>query len=232
MLNNKNIILFFLLFCIIIFLFYKTLIKNHKFFNNEYFTNTSLQDLDEINKFYMDKSFITVDNSSHGKEYNLTYGELTIDGLKNIQSYLKNKNLSKDIFIDLGSGNGRTLFYSIILGFSKAKGVEIVKERHDFATRAKNKLNKFSSNIKLLNDDLFKLPKNFFSNNSVIFISNLVFPIETTQKIFEFLNKMLEHDNILVVSKIPDNLLDFKLLDKIKAPMSWSKDSDVYILKK
>ena len=114
-------------------------------------------------------------------------------------------------------------------GIKNIKGVELVKERYNFA---KKSLKKLKNNIVLLNSDLFDLPESFFSDNELIFISNLLFPIETNQKMIEFLNNNVNSDTYIALTKIPENLYDFELLDHIETPMSWCSISKCYILKK
>jgi hypothetical protein len=59
----------------------------------------------KVDKFFDSDSFITVPNNTY-KNYNLTYGEMTWEGMENISKYMELKDWSKNTFIDLGSGNG------------------------------------------------------------------------------------------------------------------------------
>jgi SAM-dependent methyltransferase len=185
-----------------------------------------------IEEVYLGDSFISVDNMGKGKEYNLTYGEITEDGIKNIINYLKENNISVSTYIDLGSGNGRSLAYAIKNGFSKAKGVEIVEERHNYAVKAIAKLPQYKDKIELIESDIFKLQPSFFPKKTTIFISNLLFPAETTQKLIQFLSDNTQYDITLIISKIPKNLHKFKNMGTINIPMSWEKESKCYVLKK
>lgn len=195
--------------------------------------------LNNIESVYNNGSFITVgDNiiNKNGNEYNLTYGELTNEGMKNIINYLNEKNTKADTFIDLGCGNGKTLAYAIYNGFNKAKGVELVKERYDYAIENIPELDSCINNkIYLMHNDIFNLDKDFFEeDNYVIFISNLLFPEETTEKLLDLLYKNTPDDTIIMLSKIPDNnnLYGFSIKDKINAPMSWSSSSELFVLSK
>lgn len=189
-----------------------------------------ISDIDEI----FEKSFITVNDKYENKikdiTYNIGYGEITNTAIKNIISFVKKHNQKKPkTFIDLGCGSGRGLAYALYNGIKNVKGVELVKERYNFA---KKSLKKIKNNIVLLNSDLFDLPESFFSDNELIFISNLLFPIETNQKMIEFLNNNVNSDTYIALTKIPENLYDFELLDYIETPMSWCSTSKCYILKK
>jgi hypothetical protein len=186
----------------------------------------------KVDNIFNTNSFITVPSNTYGN-YNLTYGEITWEGMENISKYMELKDWSKNTFIDLGSGNGKTLAYALLNGFKEAKGTEIVKKRHDYAVNMRKKLDSYMKDkIKLSNKDMFKLDPSYFPPGSVIFISNLVFPKETNQKLLQFLSKNTPSDVIIILSSIPDDLGEFKLIEKIELPMSWSKNSKCAILRK
>jgi len=133
-------------------------------------------------------------------------------------------------FIDLGCGSGRGLAYALYNGIKNIKGVELVKERYNFAKKSLKKLGKNEAVV--LNSDLFDLSTTFFPENTLIFVSNLLFPTDTNQKMIEFLNNNVKPHTFIALTKIPENLYDFKLLDHIQTPMSWSPESKCYILMK
>lgn len=191
------------------------------------------QRLNYINSIYGPESFISVKNDSMGDQYNLTYGELTNDGLQNIIKYLEKNSFPVSTFIDLGSGNGKTLALAIVNGFQNAKGVEIVEQRHNFAVEARNKMEAYVKDmISLHHTDILQVQPSFFPEKSVIFISNLLFPLDTTQKIIKFLSDNTPSDTILIVSRLPNNLYQFKLIETLAIGMSWDKNSRCYVLKK
>jgi hypothetical protein len=186
----------------------------------------------KVDKIFNNNSFITVPNNFYG-DYNLTYGEITWEGMENISKYMELKDWSKNTFIDLGSGNGKTLVYALLNGFKEAKGTEIVKTRHKYAMNMRKKLDSYMRDkIKLSNKDMFKLDPSYFPPGSVIFISNLVFSKDITQKLINFLGENTPSDVIIILSSIPDDLGKFKLIEKIELPMSWSVDSKCAILRK
>ncbi len=189
--------------------------------------------LETINKLYGPESFITVDNKSLGNQYNLTYGELTGSGMEQIVKYLKSKNIcpSSKTFIDLGCGNGKTLAYGLVYGFKQAQGAEIVEARYAFAEKKRSQLEeRMRERVQLTKSDIFNLPKNYFPTGSVVFVSNLLFPEETNQKLINFLSEVTPADVIIIVSKIPNNLYKLKLIEKIDVPMSWATNSKCYVL--
>jgi hypothetical protein len=219
--KNKKLIIFSIILLLLIgYLLYPQSKPNRKVIKNK------------IDKLYPPNSFITVPSNTYGN-YNLTYGEITWEGMKNISNYMKLNDISKNTFIDLGSGNGKSLSYAILNGFKEAKGVEIVKKRHNYAMNMRKKLDNYMRDkIKLTNKDMFKLDPSYFPPGSVIFISNLVFSKETTQKLINFLSENTPSDIIIILSSIPNDLGKFKLIEKLDLPMSWSKKSTCYILSK
>jgi len=191
-----------------------------------------------IKEIYVDGFIRLPDNKMHGDQYNLTYGELTSEGMENIVKYLESRDIKirDSTFIDLGCGNGKTLVYAIIYGFKKALGTEIVKERYEYALKKRELLDpNIKDHITISNLDIFDLPSEYFlptiyHGNVIIFISNLLFPEETTQKIIQFLSKIVAKNTIVIASKIPNNLYKFKFIRQIDIPMSWSMKSSCYIL--
>ena len=196
-----------------------------------YLTSTT-SDRASVEAVYSADSFIAVDNDSKGPMYNLTYGEITEEGIRSIIGYLKENHLPISTFIDLGCGNGRSLVYAIKNGFSKAKGAEIVEERYQFAIRAMAKLPEYQHAIEILHDDFFNLTREFFPHKSTIFVSNLLFPLDTNERLFQLLSDNTTGDVTLVASKLPSNLHNFRLDKSIDVPMSWQKASTCYVLKK
>ena len=202
--------------------------KNRRSKSKKRSKKTYDNDIKKIDKIFGYKEYyISVDNSMLGDQYNLGYGEIKADAMNTIVKFLKQIKYPLNTYIDLGCGNGRSLAYAITYGFRNAKGIEIVEKRYYQALDLikQTKLNK----IKIQNYDIFNLDKSYFPNKCVIFISNLLFPKETTQKLIEFLSvKTLKC--IIFMTVIPDNLYNFELLDKITTPMSWYDTSSCYIL--
>lgn len=194
---------------------------------------TLYKKIEHIDRYYGPESFITVDNNCKGQQYNLTYGELTSEGMKNIVQFLDNNNYPKKTFIDLGHGSGRALAYAIGYGFENAKGIEIVEQRYNYSIKTINKLGEqFTDYIDLKKGDLFKLKPSDFPPNSVIFVSNLMYPEDTNQKLIKFLNDNTSADVIIIVSKVANNLYNFKIMEELETPMTWANNSKTYILSK
>lgn len=189
--------------------------------------------LETIDNLFGEESFISADQNETSDGYNLTYGELTWRGMNKITEYMKLNGYPKKTFIDLGSGNGRTLAYAILGGFEEAKGTELFKKRHEYATNMREKLDKsMRDKIKLTNADLFTLDPSYFSAGSVIFISNLLYSEALTQKLIDFLSDHTPSDVVIVLSTCPENLQKFRLKQQINTPMSWAADSICHVLSK
>ena len=191
------------------------------------------QNIKSVDKLYGPEGFIPVDNKMMGEKYNLTYGELTSEGMKKIIDYLESNNIKKNTFIDLGCGNGKTLAYATVYGFKQARGAEIVEARYEYAEKKRKELEqRMRDRINISKSDIFKLPPVYFPKGSVVFISNLLFPEETNQQLIKFLSETIQSDTIIILSKIPNNLYKLRLIEKLHVPMSWSYNSECYILKK
>jgi hypothetical protein len=175
--------------------------------------------------------------SSKHDTYNLTYGEITLDGMNNIVKYLDDNNIRKDIFIDLGCGIGKSLIMAKMKGFKRCIGVELVKERFDNAMIAYNRLDKQDQEgIEIYNNDLFEEPRirELDKNNSVIvFVSNLLFNQDVTNKMFTYLTDILPSNSLIIVSKRPTTDSDkLKYISTLEVPMSWMSKSICHLYKK
>jgi SAM-dependent methyltransferase len=153
--------------------------------------------------------------------------------MNKIVKYLESKNirLNDSTFIDLGCGNGKTLAYATVHGFKQARGAEIVEARYEYAERKRAQLQKkMRDKITIKKSDIFELPKRYFPSNSVVFVSNLLFPEKTNQELIKYLSENTQADTIIIISKVPPNLYKLKLIEKIHVPMSWAINSECYVL--
>jgi SAM-dependent methyltransferase len=184
----------------------------------------------DINKIYgkHKEKFITTDNYKLGEQYNLGYGEITHKGFKNILNFIGKPKPTT--FIDLGCGNGRALSYAFLNGIKSIIGVEILDERYKFALKAIKKLK--MDKVQIVNSDIFELKSSFFPTNCLIFISNLLFPEDTTQNLIRFLSDNVKEDTYIALTVIPKNIYELKIIERINTPMSWCETSQCYILKK
>lgn len=166
-------------------------------------------------------------------EHKITYGEMEYDGIQELYSIITKKYNSKiDCFMDIGSGRGKLCMY--MAGQPKIKhvlGVELVKERHDDAENLKSKLkSSYANKVELLNQNIFDVNLGENSGNNVfIWFSNLCFDKNNIDLIFKKFSEELPEGTIICCSKKPES--ELKYLDSIKIPMSWNRDSIVYIYK-
>jgi SAM-dependent methyltransferase len=192
--------------------------------NKENFINT-----DEINNLFSN-GFIAVEKDE--KKYNnnnITYGEISNEGIKILSDLTEKKNL----FIDLGCGSGRSLAYALNNNFNKAKGVELVLERVEYGKEHIKLLpSNIKDNIEIIHNDILKLTKDYFTGANIIYISNLMYPNEINNDIFKLLSKNIDKNTLVAVSKIPTDLHDLILIKEIIVPMSWDNKSILYIFKK
>lgn len=169
--------------------------------------------------------------------HEITYGELEYDGMKQILDQIHKINKINN-FIDLGSGRGKLpLYVSGLPNISKSIGIELVTERHNDALEIKNNLDNYqhlTGKVEFINDDLFNINlSDHINDKTLVWISNLCFPEEVNNKIFDRLVEVLPVGSFVACSKEHtqnfDNLISIK---KIQVPMSWKKDSTVIIYQK
>lgn len=166
--------------------------------------------------------------------HRITYGEMEYDGIEKLYSFIcKNYNSKIDCFIDIGSGRGKLcMFMAAQPKIKSVLGIELVKQRHDDAEILKSELkNEYSKKVELLNKNVLEIDfQNYKNNQIMIWFSNLCFEQTTTNEIFQKLKTEMPSGTIICCSKQPNPPVgDF--LQDIIIPMSWSKNSNVYIYK-
>ena len=206
---------------------------------NQYITEIKMKEfIQKLKDIYPNcKHDDNVDCSNYSNHYGqkVTYGEMEYDGIEKLYSIIEKKyNPNMDCFMDIGSGRGKLCMYmSAQPNIDKVFGIEIVEERHNDANRLKNKLNsEFTNKIELLNMDIFEMNlREHSGKNNFIWFSNLCFDQNIIDNIFEKIKNELPEGSIICCSKKPDNEIGLNYLESIEIPMSWSKESIVYIYK-
>lgn len=175
------------------------------------------------------------DNISDNESYNghkITYGEMEYEGIHKLYQFITKKyNSQIDCFMDIGSGRGKLCMYMAAQPKIKdVLGVELVTQRHDDAEKLKSELDfEFANKVELINKNALEISFNKYLNNKIfIWFSNLCFDQDGTNAIFNKLQKELPNGTIICCSKEPNPPIG-ELLNKIKIPMSWIKESNVYI---
>lgn len=188
----------------------------------------------KIKRLFSDNMFLQYDkNDEKYKDTNTTYGEMDYEGIEQLKkSHFENC----DCFIDIGSGRGKLCIYMATYPeIKKSIGIEIVKERHDFAENMRQKLDSLKDKIVFLNEDFLKIDiQNLIGENKkpCIWISNLCFPQNVTESIFEKLVQELPKKSVIACSnkvEITEKLDSLKLIDNKSIPMSWNKTSNVHV---
>jgi SAM-dependent methyltransferase len=161
--------------------------------------------------------------------YAITYGELTLEGLKIIMNKIDSK---KDkVFVDLGSGNGNIVINAIKehSNLYKSIGVEFSKSRHETAENNLKKENatiKNNKKVKFLNNDILDDGFNYVDFD-IIYISNLCFSDEINDKLSQKINKECNSGThifcsrpLLGLSNIPNPVI-------FQVPQTWTSQSNI-----
>lgn len=159
--------------------------------------------------------------------YASTYGEITRNGMKEL---LKGFNTKDKVFIDLGSGGGKSVVYAVLdNNFKYGVGIEFSKERHEKAKKLLQKLpNEISKKIKFIYGDLFNAKLN---KVDFVFISNLCFSEDVNDRLANKLAKEAKPGTIILCSKKLDNP-KLKLIETRNVEMTWSSKSTIYLYEK
>jgi hypothetical protein len=212
----------------------KYLKYKYKFIQLKNKYNLSLPYIDQLKNYYPSyKSDFKNTYYDHTySNHKITYGEMEYDGLDTLLNYLSNYSFNS--FIDIGSGRGKLCLYmASIPTIIKSIGIELVKERHDDALELKSKLSNYPEILKVefINGDFIEYDFRKLNLTKVlIWISNLCFDQEITNKIFNKILSELPSKTIIACSKSHDfNNPKIKKLDEISVKMTWSKNSNIYI---
>ena len=177
--------------------------------------------------------------------YKTIYGEMDYAAIEKFNEKFNSTGNIK-YFIDFGSGRGKL---PLFMGdkVNKSVGIELVTERYNDAIILKENLSKkfseITNKVELINGDMFdylkSVNKTTFSGPVLIWISNLCFSEHITKKLFDELIVKMPTGSIIGSSKIPNEIssgiepiiLAGNTDDKLIVPMSWSKQSAIYLYK-
>ena len=162
------------------------------------------------------------------------YGEMNCEGLNQLFNQLKKYNKNINSFIDIGCGRGKLVL--TMAGYKQIKksyGIEIVEDRINHAIEIKNKLSHFNeiNKVDFINKSMFDIDYTTLfdtNDNTLIWMSNLCFGDEMSEKIINKLANEMKKNTILICSN-PTEHERFKLIKKIVIPMSWDDESEVFI---
>lgn len=180
------------------------------------------------------------------ESHKITYGEMQYEGIQQLYSHVKKINNHIDTFIDIGSGRGKLCMYMASQPeIRSVLGVELVTQRYNDAIKLQEDLMKdiskkkkstttdaanYGTKVMFLNQDILEVNlKNYLGKEAVfLWFSNLCFDQSTTNDIFQKLNEELPADSIICCSKEPIPVIG-KPLNQLIIPMSWSKNSTVFM---
>jgi len=153
----------------------------------------------------------------------LLYGEVTEIGINNIMRQLKEKNLFKDVhFLDLGSGNGRSVLHMGLMDeVITSTGIEVFESKSDYAKSLFDSLDyPFPEKINLINKDWDSV--NDYSKYNLVLLNNAD---TMSNPPFSVLKKLKPNTLILCVFKIKNSgkILNIEKLDSITSNYSWTE---------
>lgn len=206
--------------------------ENKKNYNNLRYNEYTT----ELEKYFTD----TFHNARTTKDYTghqITYGELTKEGLENIRQQLKKHNISYNNFIDIGCGKGRAvLSMSGLEHIKKSVGVELVTERvnhaNDVINKLKDKYEHFLKSAIIIEGDFTKQNySKIFNNDDKIFIwiSNLCFSEDVNARILAKIQQEFGNRFVICCSKELPHNNKLKNISVVPVKMTWDANSKVYI---
>jgi hypothetical protein len=184
-----------------------------------------------------------VKKSTESNDSTQTYGEMEYDGVLSLNKQINPSNTIK-YFLDIGSGRGKLpCWFGGIDGIIKSIGIEIVEQRCLDANELKSNLGKdFPVQIKKVqlvcgSVENYNLGELIESNpNTLVWISNLCFGPELTEKVFTQILNQMPQGTIICCSRKPSDSIDSNTTNKlvyksqIQIQMSWwDKLSDVFV---
>jgi cyclopropane fatty-acyl-phospholipid synthase-like methyltransferase len=123
-----------------------------------------------------------------GMNRQLTYGELTING---IETLLENIEISKDdVFIDVGSGYGKLIEIINQKIGCQTIGIEIDVEKYNIS----KKIIQNKKNIKIFNGNLLDLA-NVIKSGTIVYSNCIAFPVSNVEFIYNNCYKTFIHNN-------------------------------------
>ena len=168
-----------------------------------------------------------------------TFGTLSKEGLNDLfkksEQYVN--NLSDKNFLDIGSGDGRLVFWAREYGFKNSMGIELSDSRHKLSMKEYNKLSDYEKNrIKFINEDVLDVDLKD-KDIDIIYISSLCMPDKLIEDLTKKLSKETKKGTLIFSSSplikslspktpiVKDNNLEY--IDDLNVKQSWKVDSNV-----
>jgi len=177
------------------------------------------------------------DTSAYDSKFALTYGEVTLDGVKQLANIFQRQYpiatypVSRRVFYDLGSGIGKNvIIMASLIPSIISKGIELVNERHNMAMTAYRNIKEQSvrSRVEFIHGSILDRS---LSDAAWIYVSNLCFSSEINDQLSEKLGKELQVHALIVCSKPLDHP-SLRLIGKTTLSQTWSAESEAYVYEK
>lgn len=158
---------------------------------------------------------------------NPTYGEITHKGAVELLSKLNLKE--SDVLYDLGSGVGKLVVQVGLTTPAKVVGVELSKTRYENALSVQKEIEQRNlakkDKIKFINKNISDVP---LDQATVVFMCSTCFSDQLMKSLSDKLGKLKKGLRVVTLRKLPEPH-NFKLIDTLQLPMTWSNSTIVYI---
>lgn len=218
-----------------IYILYMNIVPPHKENKEKYNLLRIAEYTDELETYYKETFHNTrPENIEKYSGHRITYGELLLDGLKQIIKHLSEHGIKYNNFIDIGCGKGRAVLY--MAAFTKKSiGIELVSERvnhaKDVIAKMSDEYKYFLNNVQIIEGDFTEQNyADIFDETDRIFIwiSNLCFSSEINAKILAKIHQAFGNRFVICCSQELPHNDSLKKLSVEPIQMSWDNKSNVH----
>lgn len=177
------------------------------------------------------------------KSRELTYGEITVLGVQQFIDAVPQGLSSDDVFFDLGSGVGKSVFQVYLTtDANRASGVELAESRHQYGVQALSTLRSISPEatsdaesqlvlngreLSLMHGDVLTAD---ISRGTVFFVSSLAFPDFVLRGVAERFASQMPPGTVAAFSqKIPGCHRGLAFLRRLYIAMTWAERSPMFL---
>ena len=154
----------------------------------------------------------------------MLYGEITQNGMKMMIKQLRKNKIFKDVhFLDLGSGNGRSVLHMGLMDeVITSTGIEVFESKSDYANNLFKSVGyPYPEKINLINEDWFSIED--YSKYNMVLLNNA----DTLHNPpFSVLKQLKKGTIILCVFAIKNShVLNVEKIESINSYYSWTNSS-------